>query len=329
MTRSVTLAFLLAFAPTVQGQVDKILRDFPHGVDCLAFSPDGKTLATGTRASAGGKDAVTLWDVATGKELCRLDGDDPFGCSSLTFSPDGKTLITNGGPKETLLLWDVMTRKVRLAIKVPPGVGGHLSVSPDSRTLAASGHGPPVHLYDTQTGKERLSLKGDFQALSVVFSPDGKMIGASTYEGSVGLWDSTTGRQLALLKRHTETVRSIAFSPDSKSLYSVGQDRLLVYWDTATGKERKAIDAGEGRRTQFGALSPDGKTLAVLGGGCLRLFDLNRADFWPGIAWNNQRGRHRCVAFSPDGTKVAIGSGGSPATNSVYLYDIPQLKPSE
>jgi len=321
------IVILLAFAPMAPGQVLKILRDFPHGVDTLAFSADGKLLATGTRPSKGGKDAVTLWDVATGKELCRLDDHYPLGCSSLGFAPDGKTLVTNGGPGETILLWDVATRKARLTLKVPRGVGGLIAISPDSRTLAANGHGPPIRLYDMATGKEKLTFEGGFKPISLVYSPDGTMLAGSSYGGMVFLWDTATGKQRVSLHNHKRTVNSVAFSPDNKTLYSLGEDERLVHWDTATGKERKTLDLGE-RATSLGAMSPDGKTLAVLGGNHLRLFDLNQERFWPSVDWDYQRGRQRCIAFSPDGKGLATGSGGNPATNTVYLWDVPQPKQS-
>jgi len=328
MLRPMGIAVLLALAPVAPGQVRKILRDFPHGVDALAFSPDGKILATGTYPSTAGKDAVTLWDVASGKELCRLGDNAPFGCSSLAFSPDGKTLVSNGSPEQSIFLWDVATRKVRLTIKVPRGVGGLLAVSPDSKTLAANGDGPPVRLYDMETGKEKLVLERFFKPIALVFSPDGKMLAGSTYNGWVMLWNAATGTLRGLLISHERIVRSVAFSPDSKTLYSLGEDRRLVVWDTGTGKVRKRLDLSKGGRTAYAALSPDGKTLAMMAANRVRLFDLEREECRPGVDWDHQDGRQRCLTFSPDGKQLATDSGGNPARNTVYLWDVPPPKKS-
>src|SRR5262249_32061424 len=85
MSHAFALRILLAFAPAALGQVKKILNDFPSRVGCVAFSPDGKSLATATLPSKGGKDALRLWDVTTGKELCSL-GNYKIGCSAVVFS---------------------------------------------------------------------------------------------------------------------------------------------------------------------------------------------------------------------------------------------------
>ena len=74
------------------------------------------------------------------------------------------------------------------------------------------------------------------------------------------------------------------------------------------------------------ALSPDGKTLAVLGGGRLRLLDLKDATFRPDVGWDYQGGHQSCLAFSPDGKLIATGSGGSLHTNTVYLWNVPPRK---
>src|SRR5436309_1733059 len=119
MSRSFALMILVALAPAAPGQVKKILNDFPYGVNCLAFSPDSKLLATSTHPSERGKDALRIWDVATGKEVYRL-GDYKLGCSALTFSLDGKTLLSNGSD-DSQHLWDLSTRKVRKVIKTGLG----------------------------------------------------------------------------------------------------------------------------------------------------------------------------------------------------------------
>jgi WD40 repeat protein len=87
---------------TATGQRETSLR---HGraVRCVCFSPDGKTLA-----SAGLNGQFVLWDVATGKELARIE-DFQGGVRSISFSPDGKTLATTAGG--SIILWDVGTPK--------------------------------------------------------------------------------------------------------------------------------------------------------------------------------------------------------------------------
>ncbi len=327
MSRSFALATLLALAPTAPAQVKKILNDFPFGVECVAFSPDGKTLATGTLSRGGGKDALRLWDIATGKELCCLR-TDKFGCSALAFSPDGRTLVSNGGLDSTIDVWDLATRKVRMVIKTGLGVGRCLAVSPDGKLLAAGSFSRPTMLFDMETGKERATLEGTLKVTCVVFSPDGKTLATSAFGGAVALWDVPSGKLRGALARHKRTVYNASFAPDGRTLYSLGEDQLLVHWDVATGKERRSVDLRKqaGYSTRYSALSPDGKTLAVLGGGRLRLLDLEEGAFRPDVDWQHQVGGQRCIAFSPDGKLIATGSGGNVRNCSVYLWDVPPPK---
>ncbi len=325
LSRLGCLALLAAFSPAALGQVNRVLRDFPHAVDAVAFSPDGKTLATGTFHSGLGRDALRLWDVATGKEMCSLGDNHRFGCTALAFTPDGKTLAANGGAEGELQLWDVATRKLSLTIKVPATAGGRLAVSPDSKILAVSDDGPSVRLYDLQTGKEQRAMEGSFKPLCIAFSPDGKLLAGSAQDGVVVLWDAATGKQRSSWERHKRRVRSVVFAPDGKTLYSLGEDRLLVFWDVTENKERKAVDLRNEGPTWYAALSPDGRTLATFGA-LVRLFDLEREEYRPGVAWDYQTGTPRCICFSPDGKLLATGSGGSATTNNVYLYDVPVRK---
>src|SRR5437868_12892106 len=147
----------------------------------VAFSPDGKTLASiGGDVEPGKYEvAVKLWDVATGKERV-LGKGQPIRAFSLAFSPDGKTLATSYLDPAAVKLWDVATGKEKLEFG---GAWGSLAFSPDGKTIAVGDKS--VQLWDLTTGKKRVSLarKGDWLdvrpfAYSDVlgFSPDGNTL---------------------------------------------------------------------------------------------------------------------------------------------------------
>src|SRR5262249_53240542 len=85
-------------------KVQATLKGHKNAVSSVAFSPDGKTLASGS-----GDKTIKLWDVATGKEMASLKGHTGY-VFSVAFSPDGKTLASASGDK-TVKLWDVALSK--------------------------------------------------------------------------------------------------------------------------------------------------------------------------------------------------------------------------
>src|SRR5262249_32359815 len=98
--------------------------------------------------------------------------------------------------------------------------------SPDGQTLAASGTGSPIQLWDVKTGKLRRSFGGDAGPRRLAYSPDGKTI-AWSGEGSLRLWDVATAKELWQVPMSVGGFHSLAFSPDGKVLASGGEDGVI------------------------------------------------------------------------------------------------------
>jgi WD40 repeat protein len=152
-------------------------------VESVAFSPNGKLLASGSR-----DETIKLWDVKTGKELATLKGE--WGTVlSVVFSPNGK-LLASGHDRHVVKLWDVASRKESVPLRWRGDLANCKSVafSPDGKALAAACDSK-VRWWDVSTGNELPALEGHTtQFVSVAFSPDGKLLASGSIDRTIKLW---------------------------------------------------------------------------------------------------------------------------------------------
>ena len=241
------------------GKYVKILGGHTEDVGSLAFSPDGKTLASGSRDKT-----IRLWDVATGDTLKTLT-EHTGVVDSVVFSPDGKTLAS-GDRARTIRLWDVATGTLQPTLTVDTGDFYSVVFSPDGKTLAGRGSANTIRLWDVATGEMLTTLTGHTGWVrSVVFSADGTTLASGSADGTVRLWDVATGETRHTLTGHTGWVRSVVFSADGTTLASVGSDGIRL-WDVATGETRYIFIGHAISLEDGGAFSADGTTLVSRSG---------------------------------------------------------------
>ena len=236
------------------------------GVHALAFSPDGKTLA-----SAGGDDAVRLWEISTGAELHRLTKHH-HGVFGLSFTGDGRTLALGSGD-HTVRLWDLATgQESRMLAGHHHGVRA-LALSPDDRVLAAAGTGDMIHLWDLPAHKKLHPLPGHAHGVSCLsFSGDGTRLASAGGDQQVRLWDVAEAKEVRAFQGHHGRVASVVCFPNGKLLASGGEDKTIRLWEAATGHEVRRWHGHEGGVSCL-TLSGDGQTLVSGGGdGAVRLW---------------------------------------------------------
>ena len=208
--------------------------EIQKGVNALAFSPDGKTVA-----SAHGDNTVRLWDPITSNETATLKGHKER-INTLAFSPDS-ALLASGSADDSIILWDVRENRKHAILTGHRDEIRILTFSPVGRRLLASGSvDGTVRFWNANTGNELSTFATGHTAWigDVAFSADDTTLASVTGNGTVQIWDIKTGRELTALPIvHHDRNEAAAFSSDATLFASHGADSIVrstrISWATA------------------------------------------------------------------------------------------------
>ena len=284
---------------TIHQEVSLIIADTSQ-VWHLAFSPDGRILASG---NADGN--IILYDRITGTQKTLIGRNTEY-ITSLAFSPDGK-ILASSNREGTVRLWDAITGEAKYTLM--EDMGGHVSFTPDSDTIVVVSSDDKINLWNSDTGehKKTFAMHPDCNAVGEAFSPDGITVAVGSVSGTVYLYDINTGELKMIFSEHKDHVCHLAFSPDGKILATASfEDATIYLWDVHTGAHRKILTNEHTPDVRGLAFSPDGKTLASgRGDGTIRFWDIHTGN--PKKIFTGHSESVHSVAFNPNGDIIASG----------------------
>jgi WD40 repeat protein/serine/threonine protein kinase len=311
--------FVLSIWDAKSGKEIGVMPDDPGHIEhigaisCLAFSPDGRTLATASLDYS-----IRLWDFATRKRFATLHGH-LSEVWNLAFSPDGQTLVSgakDGGVK----VW--ATRRDQKE-DVLAGASMPLAFSKDSRTLVALKQKDTVMFFDLKRGEpdQQIQLEvprgrsgpRDWFGPPTAISEDLRSLVQGLGDGTVKVWNTETG-DTSTLKASDHPLDLVALSPDGRYLVTGEHDQIPRLWDLRTGTN--SFLSIEAPRVLF---SPDGRSLAVLNPreNSVQVLNLEMRTVRTNLVIDIQPGFS--AAFSPDGRMLAV----TYQDDSIRLWDVP------
>lgn len=268
---------------------------------CVAFSPDGAYLATGSMAQD-----LWLWDVQTGVALHALHGHTNW-VRWLAFHPNGSVLVSASNDS-TVRLWQLETIRKTSTFDVAgsedvcqllPGASHkayRALYSPDGNLLAIAGHRWDIRLWAPHAAHGptlQRTLQGHSDPiLGLAFHPAGKMLASSSMDQTVRLWDVASGQSYATLQGYSNWLVEVAFSPDGGTLASSGSDGTVQLWTVSKNGD---TDNTAQPTPQSSPLAEQQSAIGLQLGHTLR----------------SPKQTIHSIDFSPDGVLLASGSNTS------------------
>jgi len=291
-----------------------VLRGHTAAVASVAFSPDGRVLASGSHDRT-----IQIRDAVDGDLLRTLRGHGD-AVYALAFSRDGRSLASASWDK-TVKVWDPDTGELLMTLGPHEHEVYRLALSPDTRYLASATAGDMLRIWDLSTRQVVAQRMEPQSFFGMAFSPTEPGVIATSHYQKIRIWNFHTGQEIATLSGHHSFIKSIVFSPDGRLLASGTGDLLrgdsgeVRLWDAQTGR---AIFALQGHTDPIYALAfaPNGRYLASASQDkTAKLWDVETGQ--EALTLRGHTDTVRSVAFSPQGQRLATAS----ADSTIRIWD--------
>jgi WD40 repeat protein len=295
------------------GRLIRSLVDHNDEVNCVAFSPDGKIIASGSR-----DETIDLWNAATGELILTID-KPASEVRTVAFSPDGKTLAS-GSADKTLRLWQVSDGQLIRALEGHAAAIRSVAFSPDGQTVASGGEDQLIKLWNLGSGLPVRTLKGHSGIItSITFGQNGQMLFSGSHDKTIKVWDVQTGKTVNTITGASAPIASVALSLDGNTV-AAGSWTTIDLWKSGTGQWIRTL---EGRLSSVRAVafSPNGKTFAYATQNSIKLWDSGSGALITSLEGHSSQ--VNAVAFSADGKLLASAS----ADKTIKLWDVASNKP--
>jgi WD40 repeat protein len=270
----------------------------------LAVTTDGKFLIT-----CGEDKTVRVWEVTSAKQLRSFQGH-MTKTTAVAVRPDGRQ-VASASDDGAVRVWDLHTIDDHRVMKESTGSLWTVAISPDGKRLAAAGADKKIRVYEPESGKLEVTLDVPSAMTSLAFLPDSKRLVAAGGDRVVKVWDVANKKVVQELAKHTLAVLTVAASDDGKLVVSGGADSAVFGFDPDGGKE---LWKWTPRKAACGvAIRKGNKFVAVgLADGGLVVLDVSGKTPKDVFSQQAHVAGIACVAFSPDGTRLAsVGGDGA------------------
>ncbi len=275
------------------------LTGHKSGVNVCSFSPDGKTLISGSKDGA-----LKVWDVAQNYKVIKefSFGDDPITAlhynhkgdkisigsmqclqiykssnfkritskkkahatyvKSGNFSPDDQFIVSSSWKDNALVIWESSTLKQ--VIELSESIWTDDAIfTPDGNYVISCNHANTVKVWDLKTGNIVKTFAGHTDwVYGAKITKDMKTLITGSFDQTIKIWDFKTGKLLHTLTGHKDGIAALSLSPNDQLIASASVDGVLIVWDVTTQQEKFRLSIGGQAILQL-EFSPDGKSLVA------------------------------------------------------------------